>query len=626
MRRLVWAVSAVSVVAWATGCGRKPDRDKAIPPARDSGIQLPSLDGLGLTKVAPLDESDGPPGAEKWLRKVTVDVPVEGSPEVADARDAAQWRGVALPRAENGPIPKKKVKAPPELRVRIPASGKIWIKRKASWFLIDFGKLVGELRGRLPDSQVVLDAVGAAPYGTVLPVMAVMAEQDVRFDLQAPPFDPTRKRLGELFDRLTKEAKGALKDRAGIPNVCARIRADARAPWRAVQGVMVAAMRAYVWRLSFIGSLDGREVEIGHVYSAPDQPPASGPVFVREEVGVVGELGIGRRGAGVYGFRTGGGRRRSVMRQGGSRASESAVDDALRWLAGSQEPDGRWSASRSNGAEGMDLAATGLATLSFLGAGHTEKTGKHKIAVRKAIKWIIGQQAGDGRIGRGTVKPGLRHAIAALALAEAYGMARMPMTGAAAQKAIDYAQAERADRLPSRDIVVTGWMVAQLRSSTMALLRVDSKRFQRAIATVDRTLGPTPGTVSYKPRKGTGPASTAIALFSLQMSGRKRGDPRLTRAADYVANSPPRWQEGRSDLHYWYWGSLAMFQMAGDHWWAWNKAMRDMLVEHQRKGAPDIDGSWDPMGGSLKDTGRVGSTAMAAMCLEVYYRYLPLYK
>ncbi|MHC4503719.1 MAG: ExbD/TolR family protein, partial [Planctomycetota bacterium] len=287
--------------ACALGCVRRPDRDKAITPARDIGIALPSLDGLGLTKVGSPD--DGPTDAENWLRKVTVDVPVEGTPKVADARDASQWRGVALPRAENGPIPKKRVEAPPELRVRMDAAGAIRINRKACKDLAELRKLVAEALTRGPRARVVLDAPGAAPYGKVLPVMAVMAEQDIRFDLQAPPFDPTRKRLGELFDRLTKEAKGALKDRAGLPNVSLRIRADARAPWRAVQGVMIESMRAYVWRLSFVGFLDGHEVEVGHLHSTPDQPPESRDIPLGG-TGVVGKLGIGRGGAGIYGFRT----------------------------------------------------------------------------------------------------------------------------------------------------------------------------------------------------------------------------------------------------------------------------------------------------------------------------------
>ena len=53
--------------------------------------------------------------------------------------------------------------------------------------------------------------------------------------------------------------------------------------------------------------------------------------------------------------------------------------------------------------------------------------------------------------------------------------------------------------------------------------------------------------------------------------------------------------------------------------------MRDMLVKNQRRGG-DADGSWDPVGArDGRRGGRAYTTAMGALCLEVYYRYLPVY-
>ena len=87
-----------------------------------------------------------------------------------------------------------------------------------------------------------------------------------------------------------------------------------------------------------------------------------------------------------------------------------------------------------------------------------------------------------------------------------------------------------------------------------------------------------------------------------------------------------------TNYYYWYYGSLGMFQFGGEHWAKWNEAMKKILVEHQRKGGPldgtvnDVDGSYDPVGsGGIPHGGRVMATALAALTLEVYYRYLPLY-
>jgi len=41
--------------------------------------------------------------------------------------------------------------------------------------------------------------------------------------------------------------------------------------------------------------------------------------------------------------------------------------------------------------------------------------------------------------------------------------------------------------------------------------------------------------------------------------------------------------------------------------------------------AADKDGSWDLLSKTDKAGGRVYTTAIGALCLEVYYRYLPMY-
>jgi hypothetical protein len=79
-------------------------------------------------------------------------------------------------------------------------------------------------------------------------------------------------------------------------------------------------------------------------------------------------------------------------------------------------------------------------------------------------------------------------------------------------------------------------------------------------------------------------------------------------------------------FYYWYYGTLVTFQMGGDFWRAWNGCIRDMLIEHQIKSNdPTLDGSWEPINDG-KEAGRAYSTALACLCLEVYYRYMPFYK
>jgi hypothetical protein len=63
-----------------------------------------------------------------------------------------------------------------------------------------------------------------------------------------------------------------------------------------------------------------------------------------------------------------------------------------------------------------------------------------------------------------------------------------------------------------------------------------------------------------------------------------------------------------------------MRQYGGDEWTLWNEQLRDLLVQDQRQDG-SFAGSWDPNDPWGRYGGRVYSTALATLCLEVYYRY-----
>jgi len=63
-----------------------------------------------------------------------------------------------------------------------------------------------------------------------------------------------------------------------------------------------------------------------------------------------------------------------------------------------------------------------------------------------------------------------------------------------------------------------------------------------------------------------------------------------------------------------------MFQLGGDYWKVWNESMKDALVPNQQRDG-DERGSWDPIGAWGRSGGRVYSTAINVLSLEIYYRY-----
>ncbi|MCK6472117.1 MAG: zf-HC2 domain-containing protein [Planctomycetes bacterium] len=395
--------------------------------------------------------------------------------------------------------------------------------------------------------------------------------------------------------------------------------------------------------------------------------------------GTVGSLGVGGGGAsGAFG-RPGnaGGRLKRAIAKGGGKETESAVDAGLEWLARHQEADGRWSHQKHGATNqyhvGMrgDVGMTGFALLAFLGAGHTEKVGKYKENVRRAVAWLL-QHQGQKDQGTGEKTPhegrwvdlNYSHGIATMALSEAAAMSRLNGTRTAAQKAVDgveYAQNRdnnESDRwawdyFPKggvNDASIMAWNVLALKSGKVAGLKVDPAAFEGAIRWIDHAqilgehkgkehiedyewLG---GLMPYRGKpgavQGVGGWATmaAAALCRVMFGGAALDHPGVLGPCNKIlkGNLPKGYPY---NLYYGYYASLLMFQKGGEHWKAWNEAMKPALVNGQRKGGPkdgsaaDVDGSWDH-GEESHCESRVMSTCLAILSLEVYYRYLPVYR
>jgi hypothetical protein len=111
---------------------------------------------------------------------------------------------------------------------------------------------------------------------------------------------------------------------------------------------------------------------------------------------------------------------------------------------------------------------------------------------------------------------------------------------------------------------------------------------------------------------GTGPRNTGI----------QGGVQRLRQAPPAQANR---------NIYYYYYATQVMHQIGGDAWESWNPLIRNLLVKSQDKGTdpkhPHMKGSWSPSGDLWGGSGgRIMTTALSILTLEVYYRHLPLYR
>jgi hypothetical protein len=349
----------------------------------------------------------------------------------------------------------------------------------------------------------------------------------------------------------------------------------------------------------------------------------------------------------VYSLRTSGDRGAAARRNGGSPDTEAAVEAALRWLAARQSRDGRWPPQSLEAGRGAivlgqdrrgvgaraDTGIAGLALLAFLAAGNTHEQGPYARQVQHGLEYLLSMQTADGSLaGRATLYERMYcHAMAAFALSEAYAMTGDDRLRPAVTRAVQFTvQAQdrslggwRYEPGKDGDTSQLGWQVMFLKSAELAGIpiaastRAGIERFLGSVAS-----GRNQGLAAYRPGHGPSRAMTAEALVCRQFLGLRADHPLTAEAAAYLLGEPPG--EGEDNHYYWYYGTLAMFQAQGPAWQKWNEALQRRVLTTQRRGG-DLDGSWDPDQVWGHCGGRVFSTALCTLCLEVYYRYLPLY-
>ena len=123
-------------------------------------------------------------------------------------------------------------------------------------------------------------------------------------------------------------------------------------------------------------------------------------------------------------------------------------------------------------------------------------------------------------------------------------------------------------------------------------------------------------------------AITGVAVLSMQLLGHG-GDKEVKSGLNFLGDAscnwknPPEWP-----MYAWYYISQNKFHQGGASWTGWNNQFAPQFIRNQNP-----DGSWNSPGLALKEgtTGRenmhpVYATTLAALTLQVYYRFLPTYQ
>ena len=348
---------------------------------------------------------------------------------------------------------------------------------------------------------------------------------------------------------------------------------------------------------------------------------------------------------------------------GGGSDTEKAVAMGLRWLAQHQLPDGSWSFDHTVACRGqcgnpgvfLDAknGATGMALMAFFGAGQTHKQGDYQqnvfrgltfllqqMRVQKVVGVSVGSWFDDPAPGKGGRNPDQNykmygHGLATIAVCEAYGMTQDPQLLEAAQLGINFIVAAQDPdgggwqyqiRTPG-DTSVVGWQMMALKSAWMSRINFPDETIRRANFFLNSVQLDNGAKYLYKPREPARTNATdACGVLCRMYLGLPKNNPGIVQAVKNFQNAGP----GENDCYFNYYATQVIKQFGGEEWPRWNEKMKQQLLTTQIN-TGHAAGSWTPAGGSGENSnfdqkgGRLYTTCMSIMVLEVYYRYLPIY-
>lgn len=352
--------------------------------------------------------------------------------------------------------------------------------------------------------------------------------------------------------------------------------------------------------------------------------------------------------------RTGQQQQEMAKKFGATAASEAAVELGLAWIAKHQLPDGGWDLDHTIGGgrfrqtpnpgrAGGRIGATALAILPFLGKGYTHmEPSKYQKTVRDGLAFLINNMRDEGVNGGSMYDQTgelYSHAIATICLCEAYGMTKNEILENPVKAAVKYtwyAQDPvgggwRYQPQQTGDTSALGWQLMAMKSAQMMGMPQPPRVFDKATRFLNFVQANDGTEYGYlAPSEYYRPGTTSVGILCRMYLGWGKENPKLQKAIEILSERGPDTRNGnegsQADMYYNYYATQIMRHYGDDYWEKWNPTMRDFLIESQNKEG-FAAGSWYFRGEHASEVGgRLYTTAMAVMTLEVYYRHMPLYK
>jgi len=379
--------------------------------------------------------------------------------------------------------------------------------------------------------------------------------------------------------------------------------------------------------------LEPTEEAVAEAAESPESPVGTAPP-------------ISKAGPALSESRSGVARQQMLQKYGGTAGSESAVGKALKWLAARQRPDGSWDFAdvgpcTSPGRISNPIGGTAYALLPFLASGSTHKAGPWKSQVQGGLQYLsrVGISVPAGYDLRGVLnqrdddpEPNYAYYVqgaAVLALCEAYGMTGDRQLRPVCESAVRFLVNSQDPRgggwryVPQQagSTSCTAIQVMALKAAEKAGIAIPETVWRGIGLYLDSVAVDGEGRYGYEVQKRTYEGSvTAMALLSRMYLGCQRDEKDLRKGVMLLDKKGPY-----DNLYYCYYATQVLRNWGGEPWERWNGRLRDDLVAWQEQSG-DAEGSWSPRDRSDYSVsgGRLLTTCLATLTLEVYYRYEPL--
>lgn len=312
-------------------------------------------------------------------------------------------------------------------------------------------------------------------------------------------------------------------------------------------------------------------------------------------------------------------------------AVDDAIVNALRILAQRQKPNGSWAID----ATGESTAATSLAVMAFLAAGHVPGEGPYGEVIDRGVTFVLDRQKQTGMLidlhGHG---PMYDHGISTLMLSEVIGMMKKEQatrTKTALEKAVKVILVAQRVRKQAReyggwryqhtsqdsDLSVTGWQLLALRAAKDIGCDVPAENIDLAVGYVKRCYNGRG--FGYQPGNGATSSLTPAGILALQLCDHHQ-DQEVANGIEFMQRQPLRFDDPWF-FYGVYYNAISSYKYGGPEWEKTKAQVFQELLANQQP-----LGTWKARNPNEAGQGEIYATSMAVLALTVEYGYLPIYQ